>query len=68
MPAKLKRYLDNNKKLVSKWVIIKRFILFYFILFFGGREGEEGGDMKNENEIKDENENKATYFYVQGAR
>ena len=64
MPAKLKRYLDNNKKLVSKWVIIKRFILFYFILFFGGREG----NMKNENEIKDENENKATYFYVQGAR
>ena len=30
-------------------------------LFFGG-----GGDMKNENEIKDENE--ASYFYVQGAR
>ena len=25
-----------------------------------------GGDMKNENEIKDENE--ASYFYVQGAR
>ena len=47
------------------------FILFYFL--GGGRRGEGGGegggeDMKNENEIKDENENKATYFYVQGAR
>ena len=30
-------------------------------LFWGG-----GGDMNNENEIKDENE--ASYFYVQGVR
>ena len=64
MPDKLKRYLDNNKKLVSKWVIIKRFILL--LLFFLGGGGERG--MKNENEIKDENENKATYFYAQGAQ
>ena len=53
--AKLKAYLENNKNLVSKWVIIKR--------FFGG--GRTRG-MKNKNEIKDENE--ASYFYVQGAR
>ena len=43
--AKLKTSLDNNKKVVLKWVIIKYFF---------------GGDMKNENEIKDENE--ASYF------
>ena len=42
----------------------KTLYFILFILFFGGREG----NMKNENEIKDENENKATYFYVQGAR
>ena len=29
-------------------------------------EGKRTGGMKNENEIKDENE--ASYFYVQGAR
>ena len=46
--AKLKTSLDNNKKVVSKWVIIKD--------FFWGR----GGDMKNKNEIKDKNE--ARYF------
>ena len=55
--AKLKTSLDNNKKIVSKWVAIKRF-------FLEGMGGEE--DMKNENEIKDENE--ASYFYVQGVR
>ena len=68
MPDKLKRYLDNNKKLVSKWVIIKRFILL--LLFFLGGRGWGGGErgMKNENEIKDKNENKATYFYAQGAQ
>ena len=55
--AKLKAYLDNNKKLVSKWVIIKLF-------FVGGEGGRRTGGMKNESEIKDENE--ASYFYVQG--
>ena len=49
--AKLKTYLDNNKKLVSNWVII----------FFRGR-----GGMKNEKEIKDENE--ASSFYAKVAR
>ena len=44
--AKLKTSLDNNKKVVSKWVIIKYFFW--------------RGDMKNEREIKDEN--KASYF------
>ena len=50
--AKFKTSLGNNKKIVSKWVMIKR--------FFGG------AGMKNENEIKDENE--ASYFYVQGVQ
>ena len=36
--AKLKAYLDNNKKLVSKWVIIKR--------FFSGEE--DGGHEERE--------------------
>ena len=53
--AKLKTSLDNNKNVVSKWVIIK---LFFFL---GG-----GWGIKNENDIKDENE--ASYFYIQGAR
>ena len=39
-------------------------LYFVIIIFFRG--GERG--MKNENEIKDENENKATYFYAQGAQ
>ena len=52
--AKLKTSFDNNKSVVSKWVIIKLF-------FFGG-----GWGIKNENDIKDENE--ASYFYIQGAR
>ena len=43
-------------------------LYFVIIIFFrgGGGGGERG--MKNENEIKDENENKATYFYAQGAQ
>ena len=39
-------------------------LYFVIIIFFRGGGGERG--MKNENEIKDENENKATYFYAQG--
>ena len=46
---KLKIYLDNNKKLVSKWVVC----------FLGGEEGGRGG-MKNKNKMKDENE--GSYF------
>ena len=41
--ARLKTSLDNNKKIVSKWVTTKHFSLGV-------------GGMKNENEIKDENE------------
>ena len=51
--ARLKTSFDNNKKVVSKQVTIKHFSL-------------PPAAMKNENEIKDENE--ASYFYVQGAR
>ena len=46
--VKLKTSLDSNKRVVSKWVIIKYFL------------GGEEGDMKKENEIKDENE--VSYF------
>ena len=44
-------------------------LYFVIIIFFRG-EGVGGGErgMKNENEIKDKNENKATYFYAQGAQ
>ena len=42
-------------------------LYFVIIIFFRGGGGGERG-MKNENEIKDENENKATYFYAQGAQ
>ena len=47
--AKFKTSLDNNKK--------GCFEMSYNKMFFS-----EGGDMKNENKIKDENE--ASYFYV----
>ena len=36
------------------------------MLFFGGGGGGRGGNMKNENEIKDESE--VSYYYAQSAQ